>query len=595
MKVVVIDSGISLTQSVYIEKKICIVRQRKEFIFDDNYWDEVGHGTAIIDVFLSKIEKRDELHLSLVKLDNGSQIGYDLEQLIFALDYIINNIECDMLLISSGTRVYSREMYFKLYSLYNKGVVIFSAFDNRGGISYPAAFDCVIGVDVTNCSGLRGNEFVYLCDNSINVVRKDKAYRVKWLNEQTNIVKGSSFVCGDIAGEFTNYCIKNKCVDYMATLQAFLTGQAKEVIYCEKKNRCETSVIKNCKKAAVFPFNKEIHALASNEDLLMFEVVDYYDIRQSGRVGISVDSILKRTVNSKVIKNIEDICWEEADFDTFILGHCVEIENIVGSDIKNKIITNCRNFGKSLIVFDDVKEYVIPGLRYYQPHVDDFDVPYYNYGKLYLSNTPVLGIFGTSSKQGKFTLQLMLRRLFMQNGYRVAQIGTEPSSELFGMDFVFPMGYNSSVSTKSNDNIAILNNFMHECEMKAPDIIIIGSQSGTCPYNIYNMSYFTLPQIEFLLGTQPDVVVLCVNVGDDLNYVNRTIKTIEGTVDCKVVAFSLFPRKMATSIEMISTISNDTELRRYKEELCNRFGMPVFLLDEKGAKLMYKYIIEQLS
>ena len=117
MKVVVIDSGISLTQSVYIEKKICIVRQRKEFIFDDNYWDEVGHATAIIDVFLSKIEKRDELHLSLVKLDNGSQIGYDLEQLIFALDYIINNIECDMLLISSGTRVYSREMYFKLYSL----------------------------------------------------------------------------------------------------------------------------------------------------------------------------------------------------------------------------------------------------------------------------------------------------------------------------------------------------------------------------------------------------------------------------------------------------------------------------------------------
>jgi hypothetical protein len=43
---------------------------------------------------------------------------------------------------------------------------------------------------------------------------------------------------------------------------------------------------------------------------------------------------------------------------------------------------------------------------------------------------------------------LALRRWFLQQGYRVAQVGTEHHSALFGMDFTFPMGHGSTVDAE---------------------------------------------------------------------------------------------------------------------------------------------------
>lgn len=48
-------------------------------------------------------------------------------------------------------------------------------------------------------------------------------------------------------------------------------------------------------------------------------------------------------------------------------------------------------------------------------------------------------------------------------------------------------------------------------------------------------------QFSYLLGTQPDVVVLCINPFDDLDYIMRTKLFIEASVDCKVIAFVMFP------------------------------------------------------
>lgn len=214
---------------------------------------------------------------------------------------------------------------------------------------------------------------------------------------------------------------------------------------------------------------------------------------------------------------------------------------------------------------------------------------------MYVSSVPVLGIFGTSSKQGKYTLQLMLRRLFLQDGYSVGQIGTEPTAVLFGMDYVFPMGYNSAVYTKSNDNISILNKYIRGCEEKTPDIIIVGSQSGTCPYNIFNLNLFTLPQIEFLFGTQPDIIVLSVNIGDNIEYVKRTVKTIEGVVACKVIAFVLFPRKISERIEMISSVVMNDEYSTYKDLLESTFSIPIFAMNKLEIETLYKYIVDYLS
>lgn len=73
------------------------------------------------------------------------------------------------------------------------------------------------------------------------------------------------------------------------------------------------------------------------------------------------------------------------------------------------------------------------------------------------------------------------------------------------------------------------------CVKKNCDIIITGSQSSVLPYDIGNLKMFPLKQYSFLMGTQPDAVILCVNPFDDDDYIFRTINFLEASVNCKVM------------------------------------------------------------
>ncbi len=70
-----------------------------------------------------------------------------------------------------------------------------------------------------------------------------------------------------------------------------------------------------------------------------------------------------------------------------------------------------------------------------------------------------------------------------------------------------------------------------------------GSQANTIPYNFLNISSYHTKQNSFLLGTQPDAVILCVNPKDDIKYIKNTIKYIEGLTDSKVIGIAVFPMK----------------------------------------------------
>lgn len=129
---------------------------------------------------------------------------------------------------------------------------------------------------------------------------------------------------------------------------------------------------------------------------------------------------------------------------------------------------------------------------------------------------PILGVLGTSSKQGKFTLQLQLRKCFLDAGYKVGQVGSEPSSELFGMNKVIPFGYNSTTYLKEEAFIEYINKCLYQISLEEPDIIIGGAQSGSIPKYMFNVSLYNLKSIEFLLGLNPDGIVFCVNIYDEL-------------------------------------------------------------------------------
>ena len=109
----------------------------------------------------------------------------------------------------------------------------------------------------------------------------------------------------------------------------------------------------------------------------------------------------------------------------------------------------------------------------------------------------------------------------------------------------------------------------------------MGGQSGTVIRDEGNLDNYNFTQIDFLYATQPDAVILCINVFDDLDVIHRTKQFIEAAVGCRVLALVVFPfhyRKEDTSYQQLIALKDD-EFQTYKEIYIKQFSLPVHLMD----------------
>lgn len=77
-------------------------------------------------------------------------------------------------------------------------------------------------------------------------------------------------------------------------------------------------------------------------------------------------------------------------------------------------------------------------------------------------------------------------------GYKLGQVGTEPTAPLFGMDVCFPFGYNSTVSVSRFNTISYLNYQLNNLCYKDVDLILVGCQSYTLPDEFGNLDNYPL-------------------------------------------------------------------------------------------------------
>ena len=351
------------------------------------------------------------------------------------------------------------------------------------------------------------------------------------------------------------------------------------------------------KKAIVFPFNKEIHAIAKYESLINFEVVDYYDVRISGHVGNKISNINEFIDNEKVVKNITDLDWS-GDFDTIICGHCGQLSKLLGKDLLEDIVQKCNKHRKLLYSFDSLSKYDYnfdqqSSCCFYSPVIEKQNVPLKNFGKLYISSKPVIGVYGTSSSQGKYSLQLQMRKILQENDYNVSQIGTEPSGYLFNMSFSYPIGYNSSVSISNYDAVLILNNELYTIEANGCDIIITGAQSASVPYEPRCVTNISFATNDLLMGTLPDIIILCVNFDDDTEYIKRTINYLESYTNSKVLGVVMYPFKLSNKNFINKTKVNNNELNNKIETLRNQIQKNVYKYEE--LNVLCENIIDYFS
>lgn len=582
--IVLIDSGVNIKHPVFKRMDIQGINLTRDNSIN-NIEDNIGHGTAIYYLLKTFTSCAEILPIKIFDRDFST----DFEQLTSALEYVYQNIECKIIHLSNGiTYCENIQRFYDLcVRLRKKGIIIVSAFDNGGAISYPAAFDNVIGVDWSkNCKHF--SDYEYFENSIINFRGIGTEVRVPWLYESYNLVGGSSFAAPYITSLVYSY-MADGLTEMDSICQKLKYGATKTYIF---QNHIEMEELFSIKNAVVFPFNKEIHSLLRYENLLNFNIYKLCNTRFFGNVGKTVTEATEGLLlNNHIIYDLDQIDWESTLFDCFILGHSEELGQVLGKNFIDEIIAKCIKHEKNLYCFDDLSSYMDTldlfskkGLRYFYPHVSRENIPRENCGKLRHIGKPVIGVFGTSPRQGKYTLQLALRQRFLKDGYRVGQLGTEPTSLLFGFEACYPVGYKSTVSISGLDAICVINYLMGKIEDSNPDLIIVGSQSQTIPLNTGNVGLYTIYNQDIMLACEPDICILCINYNDEIEYIKRTIHFIESYVDTHVLGMVLFPLERNLRWSVFGNTSKKIDADQLIEKqkfISKKTGLPVILLNNE--------------
>lgn len=596
IKIVIIDSGFTSHSDFnlkingisfkYIDGKIRLCSDIK---------DNIGHGTAVTFLINKHFADAD---LFCIKIYEDEHCKPEL--LLNALDYIYKNIDCKIVNISLGVTSYSDlfKLREKCNKLIKKGIIIVSAFDNNGTLSYPAAFDNVIGVDVNFKAG-NIKEFDYVENSPINIIGHYREQRLPWLNNSYQIVSGASFTAPYITAEIAKI-ISDGYAD-LSSINKKLKEKAKNIVNCKKTSA------KQCflpHKVIVFPFNKEIHSLARFYKNIKFEIQDFYDIKYTGNIGKDTKSIIGGNCDSDhIIKDYTKISWKD-DFDTIILGHTEELSQILKINLKKYFLELSLKYSKNIICFDSVSEnicekFLEKKLDIYYPSITHNDIPKNQFGKLRKIGKPIVAITGTGPRQGKFTLQLAIKELLESSDYTVGMLGTEPTSFLFGSNEVFPMGYGSTVDVNGYNAIKVINSLLGKIEDTNPDIIIIGSQSQSTPFTDGALKYLPIVQHEFLLASAPDCYILCINLSDEINYIKRTIAYLESLFGSKVLALAALPLDHAQKWSVISNKKvplDKRQIQKRKSEIKNAVSLDIYDISvQEDVIKLTEYIINYFS
>lgn len=276
------------------------------------------------------------------------------------------------------------------------------------------------------------------------------------------------------------------------------------------------------------------------------------------------------------------------------------VSHQINETIFENIIQQCLLKKKNLVLFDnfDISSYEQlfkeNNCFIYSPNFNE-NVKSNTFGELWYTSTPILCVSGTSSKQGKFNLQLEIKQEMEKEGYSIGQIGTEPNSELQNFDFTYPNGYGTNNRFSNGEEIMFLNQLTHSLENK--DLIIVGTQSNLVPYFQGHINAFPLVQRNVLLGVQPDAIILCINSFDTIEYIQRTIDYVSAYYEIMVIALVLYPiekkidhltgkytEKSLTEIELLNCITN------FEKEI----KLPVFI-NGKNINLLAKLCIQSFT
>lgn len=615
----------------------------------DAFIDNVGHGTACAGIINSLAS---EARIMPVKALNANLEG-DVEKISEAILRLAKIKEVDIINLSLGStsQHVSEALEKACNEAYSNNKLVVAAASKDGEISYPAAYSSVLGVGTTNLR--KKFDYKYAPKQFPGLFARGDKQKVAWKDGTHAYMGGSSFAAPRIVSmlalireaypespnqEVIKILINNATekVDNISTLKV-LSSKVENGQVPTFMNSCEW-----IRKAHLYPFNKEMNSLIRYYDLVNFEIVGVTDF-----LGglINGKTVAERTgLNSLNLKIGHKLEKDLDKADTLILGHLETVSMKNQIDLTVKALEIALSKGKNVFslspLFSKKREELVKkaeecGLKFVSPQLGEKELapvaPYFfgasleetleaeknaddfrpfidNWVKEYSKeNTlkdiqaPIVNVFGTGPQQGKFSIQLLLRKHFLKDNFNVLQIGTEPQSQLFNFDFTYPMGFESGIRMYPFWNSALINHLLFKFnEIKEPDVVIAGTQSGIVPFDLTRAVNVGFPNISFMIGLKPDVCILTVNPFDPINFIKDNIDVIRIFGKCKTICIVISPLQKTQSVKYSRVVTHINRLEadqttELKEKFSKELNLPCFALaDDNDHAKIYSCVIDYL-
>ena len=503
--------------------------------------DRVGHGTACAGI-VHRIAPAAEI-FSVRILDE--EMTVDGRLLVAALRWAIEQ-RMDVVNLSLGTTEESHreELERVCREAVEQRVILVAARHAEGLPSYPALLQDAIGV----VGGpLRGYGAFYYRENAeIECIARGDTQRVCWVDRREITRQGTSFSAPHVTGAIAllrekmpqatlahirellrAHALNQKCAQTATAPKAALTVKEAQP--------------KTMRKAVLYPYGEEMQTLVRFQELLPFEIVGVADSVGRGLLGRDAGEAIG-IPHTGVSIGANWQC-DGREVDTLVLGRIAD-DDLLREYVERALTRAMHVFSfspLSAVHYADL--YALAesrGRRLRSPWIDGRRaLAQVRQGGSGMVDVPVIGVFGTSLARGKFELQLSLRRQFLQRGYRLGQLGTEPSSRLFGVDFCFPMSSAAGLCLPLQYYPEFLLYQMHRLSSRHPDLVLVGCQAGTIPQDIEQACSHALPALAFLLGTRPDACILVVSGADSDAHIENTLVVLHSIGKTKVLALAV--------------------------------------------------------
>ncbi|MBW2603512.1 MAG: S8 family serine peptidase [Deltaproteobacteria bacterium] len=597
---------------------------------DDRMEDAIGHGTACAGIIAKKAPNAAIFPIRIF----GNALETDLDLFEAAVEWCrahtirVLNVSLGT---TSGTSIDRLKRICR--RVYEDGMILVAAENNQRHKSYPATFPFVLGVTAGKIRSKYG--YHYRADQAVEIVARGDNQRLHWTDPKFVFLGGNSFAAPHVTAIVCLIleALPQADFDKIKTILALNAIPGAPVLVDANKLYAVDRLIRQkrlkdnpdledfqltprlnwIRRAVIFPYSKEMHALIRYRDLLPFEIAAVVDI--PGRMTLGKDAGRLIDLPSARLTVTSEFDRAASMADTVILGYLDELSAIRRRNLLQECCAKAVEQGCHVFSFLplSVREYreIHNGAKGKNLQITSPLVTFDDFRNIIETGqdttgitTPVLGIFGTGPSQGKLTTQLCLRRWLQAVGYNVAQIGTEHHGTLFGFDFSLPIGYGreQSVHISTDKYIPLLQAVVRILDARKPDIILAGAQSGVIPhdFNTYSDCY-TLPTLAFLFGIRPDAYVLVVNSIDSLEYIQDTIHVLQSLGKSKVIALvfgdmkkefrSGFGRDIMICEKLTHAEIEETVLR-----LENRFGVPATeIISQQGQLKLVNAVIDYFA